>query len=100
MTASKNDKIEVENVNVPGQTSRVNAAKYTEMRSAILEVLPDSSPGMTHAELCDAVRRLLDDAVFPGGKKVTWWSKTVQLDLEAKRVIERENSKPLRWHRC
>lgn len=28
-----------------------------------------------------------------------WWSKAVQLDLEAKGVIARESSKPLRWYR-
>jgi len=99
MAASKGDKIEVENVNVPGQTSRVDAAKYTEMRAAMLSVLPDSSPGLTHAELCEAVRGRLAESIFPGGKKVMWWSKTVQLDLEAKRIITREPSKPLRWYK-
>ena len=100
MAASKNEKIEVENVNVPGQTSRVDAVRYGEMRTAVLEVLPDSSPGLTHAELCEAVRDRLDESIFPGGKKVMWWSKTVQLDLEAKGIITREASKPLRWHKC
>jgi len=37
--------------------------------------------------------------LFPGGAKAGWWSKAVQLDLEAKSVIAREASKPLRWHR-
>ncbi len=35
----------------------------------------------------------------PRGAKAGWWSKAVQLDLEAKVVIAREASKPLRRHR-
>lgn len=34
------------------------------------------------------------------GAKAMWWSKTVQLDLEAKGLLGREQSKPLRWHRA
>jgi hypothetical protein len=30
--------------------------------------------------------------------KVGWWMKTVQLDLEARKIVLREKSKPLRWH--
>jgi hypothetical protein len=35
----------------------------------------------------------------PRGAKAGWWSKAVQLDHEAKGVIAREASRPLRWHR-
>ena len=37
--------------------------------------------------------------LFPGGAKAGGWMKTVQLDLEAKRIIAREKTKPLQWHR-
>jgi hypothetical protein len=37
--------------------------------------------------------------LFPGGAKAGWWSKAVQLELEAKGVIAREHSKPLRYER-
>jgi hypothetical protein len=47
----------------------------------------------------DAVVPHLPADLFPGGAKAGWWSKTVQLDLEAKGVIAREASRPLRWHR-
>jgi len=47
----------------------------------------------------DAVVPHLPDDLFPGGAKAGWWSKAVQLDLEAKGVIARESSKPLRWYR-
>lgn len=41
----------------------------------------------------------LPDALFPKGEKAGWRVKTVQLDLEAKGLVLRENTKPLRWHR-
>lgn len=94
------DKIEVENVNTPGRTTRVNAAKYTAMREAYLRVLPTSAPGMTQAEVMDAVKPHLPEALFPGGATSGWWVKTVQLDLEAKRLVAREQTRPLRWHQA
>ncbi|MEL6871006.1 MAG: hypothetical protein AAFO81_14495 [Pseudomonadota bacterium] len=94
------EKIVVENINTPGRTSRVNAAKYQAMRTAYLAVLPASAPGATQAELMAAVRSHLPDALFPGGKTSGWWLKTVQLDLEAKRLVVRCATKPLRWHRA
>ncbi len=94
------DKIVVENVNTPGRTTRVNAAKYTAMREAYLHVLPTASPGMTQAEVMDAVKPHLPEALFPGGATSGWWVKTVQLDLEAKRLVAREPTRPLRWHKA
>lgn len=92
-------KIEVENVNVPGSVTRVDAAKYSAMREAYLTVLPASAPGATQAELMAAVKAHLPEDLFPGGAKSGWWLKTVQLDLEAKGVVARTTTKPLRWHR-
>ena len=72
---------------------------YHAMREAILKVLPTEAPGMTEAEFREAVRPHLPGDLFPGGAKAGWWSKSVQLDLEANGVIARERSTPLRWHR-
>lgn len=89
-------KAEMENVNAPGRSIRVDAGKYAAMRSAILTVLPVAAPGMSVAELKAGVLPLLPDALFPGGAKAGWWLKGVQLDLEAKRLIARQpDSKPL-----
>ena len=98
MIISKQQQVTVENVNVPGQTKNVDAARYRAVKEAMLKVLPDRSPGLTHAELCTDMKPHLEE-LFPGGAKVAWWSKTVQLDLEAKKVLIRENSKPLRWYK-
>jgi len=90
-------KIEVENVNVPGYTTNVDKEKYTDMKEAMLGVLPKKSPGLTGKEIKDAVMGRLPESTFPNGKAAGWWAKTVQLDLEAKGVIERADTKPLRW---
>jgi hypothetical protein len=92
-------RVTVQNVNVPGYSSTVDAGMYNAMKKALLKVLPAKSPGLTQSEMFSAVVPLLPDALFPGGAKAGWWVKCVQLDLEAKRLIEREPSKPLRWHK-
>ncbi|MCB1388584.1 MAG: hypothetical protein KDK12_05480 [Rhodobacteraceae bacterium] len=94
-----NDKIEVENVNTPGRTTRVDKAKYLAARQALLAVLPAAAPGVTPAEAQKAMIAHLPDALFPGGDKVGWWMKCVQLDLEAKRLIAREAKPPVRLYR-
>lgn len=87
------DKVEVQNVNVPGHITRVDAAKYGAMESAMMVVM--SADPMTATAIKDAAKAHLPEDLFPGGAKAGWWQKTVQLDLEAKGVIERHNTKPL-----
>ena len=94
------DKVAMENVNSPGgRVVRVDAGKYNAMKRAILAVLPKTSPGFTVAELKKRLLPLLPEDLFPGGAKAGWWLKGVQLDLEAKGLIARVASKPLRLHR-
>lgn len=92
------DKIAVENINTPGKTTNVDRAKYEAMKAAMLATLPTSAPGMTANESKEAAKPHLPDDLFPGGATSGWWQKCVQLDLEAKGVVVRENSKPLRFH--
>jgi len=92
--------IEVQNINTPGRTARVNAEKYLAMKHALLAVLPQGKPGLTQAEMGEAVQTYLPQALWPGGAKSLWWLKTVQLDLEAKRLVVRDRQvNPLRWYR-
>ena len=93
------DKITVENVNHPGRTSRVDRAKYEAMKQAMMKVMPSDAPGLDQNQVREAVVPHLPEDLFPGGATAGWWAKTVQLDLEAKGVLVREASKPLRWHR-
>ena len=92
------DKIDVENINTPGKTTRVNAAKYQAMRTAMLAVMTKSEPGDTASEIKDAAKPHLPDDLFPAGATSGWWQKTVQLDLEAKGIIRRSPTKPLRFY--
>ena len=93
------EKVTIQNVVSPGHVTRVDAGKYNAMRDAVLEVLPTAVPGLTVAELKAKVLPLLPEALFPGGEKAGWWLKAAQLDLEAKGVIAREATKPLRLHK-
>ena len=93
------DKIEVQNVGQPGKTYKVDAAKYAEMRIAVLAVTPAEPPGLTPAELIQAVKPQLSETLFPGGETAGWWVKCVQLDLEAQGVIVRAPGSPVRLHR-
>ena len=91
------EKIEIENVLQPGKTYRVDAEKFTAARAALLSVLPRASPGLTQKEMGAAMRAALPFDQFPGSTS-GWWMKSAQLDLEAKGLIIREATKPLRWH--
>jgi len=82
-------RIEVENVGQPGKVYRVDAAKYAAMREAVLAVAPEGPPGMTPEEIIAAVKDRLPQDLFPGGEKAGWWVKCVQLDLEAKGLLQR-----------
>jgi len=92
------DKIAVENINTPGRTNNVDKAKYTAMKDAMLATLPKIAPGMTAKEAKVAALAHLPEDLFPAGATSGWWLKCVQLDLEAKGVVIRENTKPLRFH--
>jgi len=94
----KRKMVKVENVNVPGYTSHVDAEKYEAMREAMLQVLPKEPPGLTQREMMEVLAPILPDSLWPQGQKAMWWAKTVQLDLEAKGIVKRRRSKPLRWH--
>jgi hypothetical protein len=89
------EKVVVENVNVPGYTGRVDAARYKIAKAALLKALPKKEPGLTQKEMVEAMRALL-----PAEIKAGWWTKCVQLDLEAKGVVVRDGGKPLRWRRA
>lgn len=92
-------KVEIENVNHPGKTTRVDANKYEAMKQALLQALPSKPPGLTTDALRAAVAPLLPDALFPQGATAGWWRKGVQLDLEAKGIIARDGGKPLRLYK-
>jgi len=100
MTVQQARKIEMQNVNHPERTVRVDADKYEAMKQAVLKILPATSPGLTAAEMLAGVLPHLPEDLFPQGAKAGWWMMGLQLDLEARGMIVREKTKPLRFHLC
>jgi hypothetical protein len=95
----KSEKVEIENINIPGRTERVDRTKYLAMREALLAALPDKAPGLTVAQAQEALMPFLSETDFPERHKAGWWMKAVQLDLEAKRIIKRAPQRPVQLYR-
>ncbi|OWQ61958.1 DUF6958 family protein [Stenotrophomonas maltophilia] len=93
---SEPERIEIESISTPGHIQSVDRAKYLAMRHALLWVLPAQPPGLTVAQAKQALLPHLPATLFRAGATAGWWLKAVQLDLEAKGVIERVAGKPLR----
>jgi len=93
------EKIEVRNINSPDHITNVDKAKYDAMYNAMMKVLPSEPPGMTPSDIIAAVKPMLPDDLYPGGKTSGWWVKCVQLDLEFKKVIARAPKPPVRLHK-
>ena len=89
-------RVTVENVNVPGYTVQVDVAKYEAMRKALLADLPKKAPGFTQAEIRQAVLKHLPEDLFPVAQGGLVGECAV--GSEAKGIVDREATKPLRWH--
>jgi hypothetical protein len=72
----------------------ISREKYDQIRAGILAVLGEKE--LSHTELMRALYARLRDR-FDGNTH--WYGETVKLDLEARRVIERTDSKPQRYRR-
>lgn len=93
--------IKAQNVNHPGYTENLNQEKYTLVREAILTSLPANGDSLKFNDLLEKVDTLLKEKqvpqhLFPKPGSVGWYTKTVQLDLEARGEIERvPNASPI-----
>ena len=67
---------------------------YEAMKRVYLKILPKAAPGLTLAEIQERLIAHLPEELFPDG------AKTVQLDLEAKGIVAREKTTPLRLHKA
>jgi len=67
------------------------------MKKVLLKVFPKMDPGITQREMIEKVAQHVPKAVFPA-KTFMWWAKCVQLDMESKgELVRDEKVKPLRW---
>ena len=77
----------------PGKTNKlISLEKYTVIKENILLILTDCEP--SHTELMEKLYNKVKDS-FEGG--VQWYGETVKLDLEARKIIGRTNSKPEKY---
>ncbi len=90
--------VQVLNVNAPGKTYPRDAAKYEAARTAFLRVMPKTGPGVTQSEMMVLMKKALPASEW--GTTQGWWTKTVQLDAEARGEVSRDRGKPLRWKKA
>ena len=72
----------------------ISREKYDSVKKAILAALEGSE--LTHSELMGKVEARLRDRL---DGNVHWYGETVKLDLEARRIIERTESRPQKYRR-
>lgn len=92
------ERVVVRTPNVTAHSSTVDKAKYDAMRAVLAKVIPKGPPGVTQNEMIAAATHAAPAKIWPGGEKVGWWVKCVQLDQEAQGLLKRDGGKPLRWY--
>lgn len=76
-----------------GKTGRnISKKTYDTVKTALLAALGKKE--LTHTELFEQLNKKLKGK-FEGN--ISWYGETVKLDLEARKIIERTNSKPQRY---
>ncbi len=76
-----------------GKTDRnIDTVRYNFLKDAILSVLNDEE--LTHTDLFQELHKKFETE-FTGN--LDWYSETVKLDLEARKIIERTKSKPQKY---
>jgi len=70
----------------------INKQTYNLFKDALLKIL--SNYELTHGELMKQINLKLKDK-FSGS--ISWYAETVKLDLEARKIIERIDSKPQKY---
>ena len=71
---------------------RIDREKYEVIKKAMLSILKEKE--LTHNELFDELDKRLKGKF---GGSIGWYSEGVKLDLEARKVIERTDSKPQKY---
>ena len=70
----------------------IDKQKYDVVRQAILAALENGE--LTHNEL---FRRLNESLADQFSGNIGWYGETVKLDLEARNIVERTDSKPQKY---
>lgn len=81
--------MKTKNVNKGSRGFAVTAEKYEPIRKAVLASVPRNKEGVSFNQLVASVSGRVPEALFPKRGSVSWYTKVVQLDLEASGHIER-----------
>jgi hypothetical protein len=81
--------LNTKNVNKGRSGFRVTSEKYEPIRKAIFASVSRGGPGVTFKDLVASVARQVPADLFPKKGSVSWYTKVVQLDLEAQGQLER-----------
>ncbi len=81
--------MKTKNANKGTRGFAVTAEKYEPIRKAILASVPQNKEGVSFKELVASVSGQVPKELFPKRGSVSWYTKVVQLDLEAGGHIER-----------
>jgi hypothetical protein len=74
----------------PGKSApRISRVKYDAIRDAILRAVPRHDDGIAFQDLHARVEQMLPRRVKERLGSVPWYTVTVKLDLEARRILER-----------
>ncbi|OWY70203.1 hypothetical protein B7486_15480 [cyanobacterium TDX16] len=81
--------MKTKNVNKGSGGFRVTSEKYEPIRKAILASTPRGGQGVTFKDLVARVASRVPADLFPRNGSVSWYTKVVQLDLEAQGHLNR-----------
>ncbi len=88
----KEEQIQTLHPDAGKKNKRISLEKYTLIRKQLLKILANKE--LTHTELMEKLYSHVKDT-FDGG--VQWYGETVKLDLEARNLLERTLTKPVKY---
>lgn len=77
------------NINKGSAGFAVTPEKYEPIRKAIMASVPRGTSGVSFKELVASVTQRVPAELFQKKGSVSWYTKVVQLDLEAKGELQR-----------
>lgn len=78
---------------IPGKVNKsISLEKYNFIKENLISILSEYE--LTHTDLMEKLYENVQDT-FEGG--VQWYGETVKLDLEARKIIERTDGKPVTY---
>lgn len=78
---------------IPGKVNKsISLEKYNIIKDNLISILGEFE--LTHTDLMEKLYDNVKDT-FDGG--VQWYGETVKLDLEARKIIERTDNKPVTY---